>query len=157
MFEMASDYVRLTTDFELMGGYLSPVSDDYQKADLAQGQHRINMCLSATESSSWVMVDPFEVVNRDPKGKPKFIPTADVLRHFDQEINVVLGGIRGVDGTVRKARIALLAGADLIMSMGKALESKCFPKLTKIGNSQARSLVEDRSGNHLRHIWRIHH
>jgi nicotinamide mononucleotide adenylyltransferase len=41
MFEMAADYVKFNkTEFELMGGYLSPVSDLYKKAGLASSQHR---------------------------------------------------------------------------------------------------------------------
>jgi len=65
------------------------------------------------------MVDPFETVNCNEKGEPQYVPTANVLRHFDHEINTVLGGIEGTDGQRRKARIALLAGADLVMSMGE--------------------------------------
>lgn len=40
MFEMAADYVRFSTDFELVGGYLSPVSDAYRKGGLASAEHR---------------------------------------------------------------------------------------------------------------------
>ena len=40
MFEMVSDYVRLNTKFELVGGYLSPVSDAYKKKGLALAEHR---------------------------------------------------------------------------------------------------------------------
>ena len=40
MFEMAADYVRFSTDFEIVGGYLSPVSDAYKKAGLASAEHR---------------------------------------------------------------------------------------------------------------------
>lgn len=40
MFEMAADYVKFSTDFELVGGYLSPVSDAYRKAGLASAEHR---------------------------------------------------------------------------------------------------------------------
>lgn len=40
MFEMAADYVRFNTDFELIGGYLSPVSDAYKKVGLARAHHR---------------------------------------------------------------------------------------------------------------------
>lgn len=40
MFEMANDHVRFGTDFELIGGYLSPVSDAYRKAGLASAEHR---------------------------------------------------------------------------------------------------------------------
>jgi nicotinamide mononucleotide adenylyltransferase len=41
LFEMAADYVRLNTQFELVGGYLSPVSDAYNKAGLASAEHRL--------------------------------------------------------------------------------------------------------------------
>ncbi|KAL2135776.1 hypothetical protein VTI74DRAFT_6981 [Chaetomium olivicolor] len=119
MFEMASDFVRFNTDFEVCAGYLSPVSDAYKKVGLAPGYHRVNMCSRAVEQSSWLMVDPFETVNYNDKGEPQYVPTAKVLRHFDHEINTVLGGIEGTDGQMRKARIALLAGADLVMSMGE--------------------------------------
>ncbi len=43
--------------------------------------------------------------------------TADALQHFDLEINSVLGGIQGPDGIYRRARIALLVGADVAMTM----------------------------------------
>ncbi|EGO54472.1 hypothetical protein NEUTE1DRAFT_87829 [Neurospora tetrasperma FGSC 2508] len=119
MFEMASDFVRFNTNFEVCGGYLSPVSDAYKKAGLAPGHHRVEMCSRAVEHSSWLMVDPFETVNCDENGEPAYVPTARVLRHFDHEINTVLGGIEGTDGVRRKAKIALLAGADLVMSMGE--------------------------------------
>ncbi len=35
MFEMALDWVNDNNTFELIGGYFSPVSDDYKKQDLA--------------------------------------------------------------------------------------------------------------------------
>lgn len=40
MFSMASDFVRTNTNFELVGGYLSPVSEAYKKAGLAPAIHR---------------------------------------------------------------------------------------------------------------------
>jgi nicotinamide mononucleotide adenylyltransferase len=40
MFEMAADYAKFNTDFEVVGGYLSPVSDAYKKAGLASADHR---------------------------------------------------------------------------------------------------------------------
>jgi nicotinamide mononucleotide adenylyltransferase len=40
MFEMAADYAKAGNDFELVGGYLSPVSDAYRKAGLASADHR---------------------------------------------------------------------------------------------------------------------
>jgi nicotinamide mononucleotide adenylyltransferase len=40
MFEMARDYIRHNTDFEVVGGYLSPVSDMYKKPGLLSANHR---------------------------------------------------------------------------------------------------------------------
>jgi nicotinamide mononucleotide adenylyltransferase len=40
MFEMAKDYVRQNTDFEIVGAYLSPVSDQYKKPGLLSARHR---------------------------------------------------------------------------------------------------------------------
>lgn len=40
MFVMVADYVRFNTNFELIGGYLSPVSDAYKKQGLALAEHR---------------------------------------------------------------------------------------------------------------------
>lgn len=112
MFEMASDFVRFNTDFEVCGGYLSPVSDAYKKVGLAAGQHRVNMCAAAIEQSPWLMVDPYETSVRNAKGEPAYLPTAQVLAHIDHEINDVLGGVGG-----QRARVCLLAGSDLIQTM----------------------------------------
>jgi nicotinamide mononucleotide adenylyltransferase len=40
MFEMAKDYVRQNTDYEIVAGYLSPVSDKYKKPGLLNAHHR---------------------------------------------------------------------------------------------------------------------
>jgi hypothetical protein len=40
MFVMAGDYVKHNTQFEVVGGYLSPVSDAYRKQGLAPAEHR---------------------------------------------------------------------------------------------------------------------
>lgn len=40
MFEMAADYAKFQTNFEVVGGYLSPVADAYKKAGLASSEHR---------------------------------------------------------------------------------------------------------------------
>uniref|UniRef100_A0A8H7NEV5 Cytidyltransferase-like domain-containing protein n=1 Tax=Bionectria ochroleuca TaxID=29856 RepID=A0A8H7NEV5_BIOOC len=49
--------------------------------------------------------------------RPVFTPTARVLDHFDYEINHVMGGIECTDGTRKRAKIVLLAGADLIQTL----------------------------------------
>ena len=40
MFEMAQDFVRQNTEFEVVGGYLSPVGDEYKKAGLLSASRR---------------------------------------------------------------------------------------------------------------------
>ncbi|XXG95944.1 Nicotinamide/nicotinic acid mononucleotide adenylyltransferase 1 [Hypoxylon texense] len=113
MFEMANDYSRINTRYEVVGGYLSPVSDAYKKAGLAEARHRVRMCeLAAEDTSSWLMVDPWEAL------QPDYMPTAKVLDHFEHEINHVLNGILSADGETRRpVKIMLLAGADLIGTM----------------------------------------
>ncbi|RYP12220.1 hypothetical protein DL767_011425 [Monosporascus sp. MG133] len=113
MFEMANDYARINTQYEVVGGYLSPVSDAYKKAGLAPSIHRVRMCeLAAEETSSWLMVDPWEAI------QPDFTPTAQVLDHFEYELNQNLGGVLSADGQQRRpVKIMLLAGADLICTM----------------------------------------
>ncbi|MCJ1369612.1 hypothetical protein MMC20_000824 [Loxospora ochrophaea] len=112
MFEMAADYVKFSTEFELVGGYLSPVSDAYRKAGLALAEHRLHMCeIAAEQTSDWLMVDPWEAIRKE------YTPTAEVLDHIEHEINTVRGGIEAEPGTRKPVRVALLAGADLIQTM----------------------------------------
>lgn len=40
MMEMAADYCKFNTEFELLSGYFSPVSNFYKKAGLASSEHR---------------------------------------------------------------------------------------------------------------------
>jgi len=113
MFEMAKDYIRQSTDFEIVGGYLSPVSDDYKKAGLLNSHHRVAMCaLAAEQSSSWIMVDSWEAFQ-------SYQRTAVVLDHFDYAINTVLGGVYTTNGQKRNVRVMLLAGSDLIGTMSE--------------------------------------
>ncbi|KZZ87334.1 nicotinamide mononucleotide adenylyl transferase [Ascosphaera apis ARSEF 7405] len=119
MFEMAADYVKFNTKFELMGGYLSPVSDAYKKIGLASARHRVAMCeLAVQQTSTWLMVDSWEPMQKE------YVPTANVLDHFDTEINIRGGGVetgekdpKTGEPIKKQVRIALLAGADLIHTM----------------------------------------
>ncbi|KIJ65934.1 hypothetical protein HYDPIDRAFT_110041 [Hydnomerulius pinastri MD-312] len=113
MFEMAKDFVRQNTDFEIIGGYLSPVSDKYKKPGLLNAHHRVNMCtLAAEQTSSWLMIDSWEAFQNYQR-------TAVVLDHFDYEINTVLGGVQTQAGDHRNVRVMLLAGSDLISTMSE--------------------------------------
>ncbi|KAK6498731.1 hypothetical protein TWF481_011305 [Arthrobotrys musiformis] len=119
IFEMASDYCKLDTNFEIMGGYLSAVSDAYKKQGLAPAKHRVHMCQVACEqTSNWLQVDTWEPFC------PEYLPTAKVLDHFDYELNTVRGGAKIVDSDGKEVgrkpyRIVLLAGSDLIMTMSE--------------------------------------
>ncbi|OJI98192.1 hypothetical protein ASPVEDRAFT_79855 [Aspergillus versicolor CBS 583.65] len=111
MFEMAADYVKLSTDFEIVGGYLSPVSDAYRKAGLASAEHRVSMCQRAVDASDWLMVDTWEPMHKE------YQPTAIVLDHFDYEINAIRNGIDTGNGSRKPVQVVLLAGADLVHTM----------------------------------------
>jgi nicotinamide mononucleotide adenylyltransferase len=111
MFEMAADYARFNTNFEVVGAYLSCVGDAYKKTGLVKAEHRINMCTLAVQESTWISVDPWEALHSE------YLETAKVLDHFDHEINEVIGGVETPVGK-KKCHIALLAGADLVQTMG---------------------------------------
>jgi nicotinamide mononucleotide adenylyltransferase len=97
---MAKDHFDLSEQYELLGGYLSPVNDQYSKAELIQAYHRVNMCLLASESSSWIMVDAWE------SRQSCWQRTLSVLQHFRKELDVLFPG--------KTIRIMLLTGSDLI-------------------------------------------
>lgn len=114
MFEMALDAITEQTRFEVIGGYYSPVSSNYEKQGLTLAHHRVRMCeLACERTSSWLMVDAWESL------QPKYTRTALVLDHFNEEINIKRGGILGRSGVKRGVKIMLLAGGDLIESMGE--------------------------------------
>ncbi|KAK9477530.1 hypothetical protein V1514DRAFT_111878 [Lipomyces japonicus] len=113
MFEMAIDTIRELNQYEVIGGYYSPVSDNYRKAGLAPAKDRVRMCeLACERTSSWLMVDAWESLQHT------YQRTAVVLDHFNYEINVKRKGIRSKTGERRPVKILLLAGGDLIESMG---------------------------------------
>jgi nicotinamide mononucleotide adenylyltransferase len=118
MFEMAESYATKKTNFEVVGSYLSPVSDAYKKPSLVPAHHRLAMCSLAVEDTTDIMVDAWEALRHDEAGEPVYSTTIDALRHFDHEINEVMGGIQTPDGSYKKAQIALLVGADVAVTMG---------------------------------------
>jgi nicotinamide mononucleotide adenylyltransferase len=112
LFEVARDYTKFNGEYEVVGCFLSPVGDKYQKKGLAPAHHRLAMCDLAVQDSTFIDVDPWEAMMKE------YQPTAVVLDHFDHAINEKLGGIQKSSGSGEriKARIALLAGADLIQT-----------------------------------------
>ena len=111
MFELAADYVKEKTDFEVVGGYMSPVSDAYKKNGLEKADARVTMCQLATAGSDWLMVDNYEGLSAE------YITTALVLDHFKDKVEAI-GGVQTEDGERKPVRVALLAGADLIATFG---------------------------------------
>lgn len=112
MFEQAADYCEFQTNYEIIGGYFSPVGDAYKKAGLVSAHHRINMTrIAVKDSSKWIDVDPWEPLHKE------YLPTVKVLDHFEHELNDVMGGIETATGEKRRVHVALLAGADLIQTM----------------------------------------
>ena len=83
---MALDYFNDSSQFEVLGAYFSPVSDAYAKPGLVPGADRVRMCELAVQDSSWIMVDPWE------SSQPKYMRTASVLDHFNQELNLCEDG-----------------------------------------------------------------
>jgi nicotinamide mononucleotide adenylyltransferase len=111
MFEMAWDRVQFDSPrYYLIGGYFSPTSDAYGKAGLAPGHHRIHMCQLATAASHWIMVDDWEVKQKDDWQRTVF-----VLDHFHHHLNSLP---QRLDPSRPTIRIMLLAGGDLIESFG---------------------------------------
>ncbi|KAI8805180.1 hypothetical protein BJ742DRAFT_415137 [Cladochytrium replicatum] len=110
MFEMAHDYIVDQGRFEILGGYFSPVSDDYRKLGLVDWRHRVRMCDLAIKDSDWLMTDSWE------PSSAKYQRTATVLDHFEAELNGQ-GGITLPDGTKKLIRIMFLAGGDLIQTV----------------------------------------
>lgn len=127
IFEMAKDQVIESGKYELLAGYYSPVSDHYRKAGLAQAVHRVRMCeLAVEKTSTWLMVDAWESLQNE------YQRTAVVLDHFNEEINGPAvpstaeseapqpeRGVLLSNGRRRRVKIMLLAGGDLIQSMGE--------------------------------------
>lgn len=70
--------------------------------------------LAVEKTSTWLMVDAWESL------QDEYQRTAVVLDHFNDEINGGSeGGVMLADGSKRRIRVMLLAGGDLIQSMGE--------------------------------------
>ncbi|KAL6198565.1 hypothetical protein ACLB2K_028354 [Fragaria x ananassa] len=59
MLELARDALN-SEGFCVIGGYISPVNNAYNKRGLISAEHRIQLCHLACKSSEFIMVDPWE-------------------------------------------------------------------------------------------------
>lgn len=60
MFEMAKDQIEASRRYQLLGGFVSPVSDAYRKPGLVEAKHRVTMCELGLKHSTWINVDRWE-------------------------------------------------------------------------------------------------
>ncbi|ODQ65655.1 putative nicotinamide-nucleotide adenylyltransferase, partial [Nadsonia fulvescens var. elongata DSM 6958] len=149
MFEMAMDSIREQTRFEVIGGYYSPVSDNYNKAGLADASHRVRMCeLACERTSSWLMVDAWESLQLT------YQRTALVLDHFNEEINLKRNGVFMPNGKRKAVKIMLLAGGDLIESFGEPNVWADQDLHTILGNYGC--LIVERTGSDVRSFLLSH-
>ena len=72
--------------YDMLGGYMSPVNDAYQKKDLAPAQQRVEMCKLAAESSDTVMVDSWEAQ------QPTYQRSLKVLQRVKSVLHEYLSG-----------------------------------------------------------------
>uniref|UniRef100_A0A8D0DJD4 Nicotinamide nucleotide adenylyltransferase 3 n=1 Tax=Salvator merianae TaxID=96440 RepID=A0A8D0DJD4_SALMN len=60
LFELARDHFHQTGKYQVRGGIISPVNDNYGKQGLVAAKHRIAMARLALETSEWIKVDSWE-------------------------------------------------------------------------------------------------
>lgn len=104
MFEVARDALA-KRGWDVVGGYVSPVNDSYEKKTLIPSKHRIDMCKLAVENSDMIMVDEWEAK------QPAYVTTIRVLERVDEALN------KGKAAQEPKTRVLFLCGADVIDTM----------------------------------------
>ena len=109
MFETARDYFQIEQKSDVVGAFLSPVHQNYEKRKptLIAANHRVKMCQEAVSDSDWINIDDWEVSQNE------YSRTLFVLKHFESELQNQFGE----DG--KRVRVILLCGADLLESFVK--------------------------------------
>ena len=69
---------------DVLGAYISPVNDAYWKPSLISGLHRLQMCELAVKNSDFIMVDPWEVRQK------QYTRTLHVLESIQSRLHVTL-------------------------------------------------------------------
>ncbi|EFB16501.1 hypothetical protein PANDA_013436, partial [Ailuropoda melanoleuca] len=115
LFEVARDHLHQTGMYQVIGGIISPVNDNYRKKDLVAAHHRVAMARLALQTSDWVRVDPWE------SEQVQWMETVKVLRHHHSELLRSLPQTEGLDhGRARCTaptavpELKLLCGADVL-------------------------------------------
>nr|XP_034909473.1 nicotinamide/nicotinic acid mononucleotide adenylyltransferase-like isoform X1 [Populus alba] len=103
MFELARDALQ-SEGFHVIAAYMSPVSDAYKKTGLVSGDHRLQMCRLACETSDFIMVDPWEV------NQSTFQRTLTILQRVEGSFT------NGNKMSRESIRVMLVCGSDLLQS-----------------------------------------
>ncbi|CAL8470875.1 g10417 [Coccomyxa elongata] len=80
MFELAAQEL-IKQGYDVLGGYMSPVHDAYNKRGLAPAHHRVAMCQLAADTSPLVMVDSWEAAQE------QYQFSLHVLQHLERAVN----------------------------------------------------------------------
>ncbi|XP_024624817.1 nicotinamide/nicotinic acid mononucleotide adenylyltransferase 3 isoform X1 [Neophocaena asiaeorientalis asiaeorientalis] len=115
LFEVARDHLHQTGRYQVIGGIISPVNDNYGKKDLVAARHRVAMARLALQTSDWIQVDPWE------SEQVQWMETVKVLRHHHSELLRSLPWKEGLDqgkvdspGPAAVPELKLLCGADVL-------------------------------------------
>nr|XP_024370462.1 uncharacterized protein LOC112279923 isoform X2 [Physcomitrium patens]PNR57563.1 hypothetical protein PHYPA_004557 [Physcomitrium patens] len=103
MFELGRDAL-IAEGYHVLGGYMSPVNDLYQKKGLAPAEHRIRMCELAVADSPFIMVDSWEAKQNT------FQRTLTVMARIDTVVNF------NNCAADEKVKVMLLCGCDFLES-----------------------------------------
>ena len=104
VFEQARNYLQLETNqYDVIGGFLSPVHDSYGKKSLIPQHHRERMCELAVQSSAWLSVQQWEMRQKG------WTPTAETLCKYQEALNKA-------HLTEQSIRVKFLCGADVVES-----------------------------------------
>ncbi|BDA45530.1 Nicotinamide/nicotinic acid mononucleotide adenylyltransferase [Coccomyxa sp. Obi] len=80
MFELAAQEL-IKEGYDVLGGYMSPVHDAYNKKGLASAHHRVAMCQLAADTSPLIMVDSWEAAQE------QYQYSLHVLQHLEHAVN----------------------------------------------------------------------
>ncbi|KAF9681596.1 hypothetical protein SADUNF_Sadunf05G0018300 [Salix dunnii] len=103
MLELARDALQ-SEGYHVIAAYMSPVSDAYKKACLVSGDHRLQMCRLACETSDFIMVDPWEA------NQSTFQRTLTILQRVDGSFT------NGKKMPRESIKVMLVCGSDLLQS-----------------------------------------
>ncbi|VAI62903.1 unnamed protein product [Triticum turgidum subsp. durum] len=103
MFELAKDELQ-QRGYSVLGAYMSPVNDAYKKKDLLPAAHRVRLCELACRSSSFLMVDPWEAMQ---KGYQRTLTVLSRVKN-----SLCKDGLADQGGV----KVMLLCGSDLLES-----------------------------------------